>query len=143
MLLIISVLSLIIPDLNTISSTQLTIQKSITFEREPEGLDNWRLPVFNKGDCEDYVLLKRKLLIEQGIDENRLEVLVGYKDSEGHAILIIDKSIVLDNDYLYPESWASYLIRTKFTPQCIVENLTFGSIGNKRKCARKFTPSNY
>ncbi|MGB3500516.1 MAG: transglutaminase-like cysteine peptidase [Mesorhizobium sp.] len=53
------------------------------------------------GDCEDYVLLKRKLLARQGISISNLLITVVRKaDGEGHAVLTVrtDKGdFILDN----------------------------------------------
>lgn len=53
------------------------------------------------GDCEDYVLLKRRLLIERGFDPSSLLITVVRRpNGEGHAILTVrtDRGeFVLDN----------------------------------------------
>jgi predicted transglutaminase-like cysteine proteinase len=60
----------------------------------------WSYPS-NKGDCEDYVLLKRKLLMKAGFAEgNLLITVVRQTDGSGHAVLTIvtDRGdFVLDN----------------------------------------------
>jgi predicted transglutaminase-like cysteine proteinase len=60
----------------------------------------WTLPS-NFGDCEDYVLLKRRTLIEQGWPTGALLITVVFdENNEGHAILIArtDRGeFVLDN----------------------------------------------
>ncbi len=61
----------------------------------------WAYPTANKGDCEDYVLLKRRTLIEHGFPESTLLItVVRDENNEGHAILTVrtDKGdFVLDN----------------------------------------------
>ncbi|RYC32878.1 transglutaminase [Lichenibacterium minor] len=64
-------------------------------------VDRWDYPVDGKGDCEDYALLKRKILIHQGYPRQALLITV-VKDleGEGHAILTVKTSrgeFVLDN----------------------------------------------
>lgn len=64
-------------------------------------VDRWDYPTDGKGDCEDYALLKRKLLIERGFPRQALLMTV-VKDhaGEGHAILTVktDKGeYALDN----------------------------------------------
>jgi predicted transglutaminase-like cysteine proteinase len=53
------------------------------------------------GDCEDYVLLKRRMLAEQGISlANLLITVVRKPDGEGHAVLTVRTSqgdYILDN----------------------------------------------
>lgn len=60
----------------------------------------WTYPT-NVGDCEDYVLLKRRFLIEKGVSpSNALITVVRKADGEGHAVLTIrtDKGdYILDN----------------------------------------------
>jgi predicted transglutaminase-like cysteine proteinase len=60
----------------------------------------WAYPS-SVGDCEDYVLLKRKFLIEKGVSpSNALITVVRKPDGEGHAVLTIrtDRGdFVLDN----------------------------------------------
>jgi predicted transglutaminase-like cysteine proteinase len=60
----------------------------------------WSYPA-NKGDCEDYVLLKRKLLMKAGFAENNLLItVVRQADGSGHAVLTVSTDqgdFVLDN----------------------------------------------
>ncbi|RUM96552.1 transglutaminase [Pseudaminobacter arsenicus] len=61
----------------------------------------WAYPVDGVGDCEDYVLEKRRVLAKSGISLGNLLITVVRKpDGEGHAILTVrtDKGdFVLDN----------------------------------------------
>lgn len=53
-------------------------------------VDRWDIPTDGRGDCEDYVLLKRKMLMERGFPRQALLVTVvvdGHGD--GHAILTV------------------------------------------------------
>src|SRR5438067_1873847 len=64
--------------------------------------DRWDYPDDGKGDCEDYVLLKRKLLIGRGFPRQTLLVTVVYRpeDQEGHAVLLVKSDagdLILDN----------------------------------------------
>ncbi len=64
-------------------------------------IDQWDYPDDGKGDCEDYALLKRKLLMEEGFPRQGLLMTV-VKDAhnEGHAILTVRTNageFVLDN----------------------------------------------
>jgi predicted transglutaminase-like cysteine proteinase len=50
----------------------------------------WTYPDSGAGDCEDYVLLKRRLLIEKGFPVSDLLITVVRKpDGEGHAVLTV------------------------------------------------------
>lgn len=64
-------------------------------------IDRWDLPDDGYGDCEDYVLLKRKLLMAAGLPRQALLVTV-VKDEkgEGHAVLTVKTDrgeFILDN----------------------------------------------
>jgi len=64
-------------------------------------LDQWDYPSDGKGDCEDYALFKRKILIAEGFPRQALLMTV-VKDGqdEGHAILTVKTNrgeFVLDN----------------------------------------------
>lgn len=63
--------------------------------------DRWDYPIDGKGDCEDYALLKRKMLIELGYPRQALLMtVVKDGDEEGHAILTVKTNrgeFVLDN----------------------------------------------
>jgi len=76
--------------------------------------DRWDYPFDGRGDCEDYALLKRKLLIEIGFPRQALLMTV-VKDEhqEGHAILTLKTSkgeFVLDNlnDDMKPWTMTGY-----------------------------------
>lgn len=64
-------------------------------------IDRWDLPSDGKGDCEDYVLLKRKRLAESGLPRRAMRVTVVIdEENAGHAVLMIrtDKGdFILDN----------------------------------------------
>ena len=64
-------------------------------------IEKWSLPTDGYGDCEDYVLLKRKMLIDAGWPREALLItVVRDKKGEGHAVLTVksDKGeFVLDN----------------------------------------------
>ena len=64
-------------------------------------VDRWDYPTDGKGDCEDYALLKRKILMHDGYPRQALLVtVVKDHEGEGHAILTIKTNqgeFVLDN----------------------------------------------
>ncbi|MBU1345806.1 MAG: transglutaminase-like cysteine peptidase [Alphaproteobacteria bacterium] len=65
--------------------------------------DIWVAPTGSRprGDCEDYVLAKRRTLIDAGVDPSRLSIaLVQTRRGEGHAVLLVATEageFVLDN----------------------------------------------
>jgi predicted transglutaminase-like cysteine proteinase len=64
-------------------------------------VDRWDYPMDGKGDCEDYALLKRKMLIERGFPRQALLItVVRDQQNEGHAILTVKTNageFILDN----------------------------------------------
>ncbi|MBM1170402.1 transglutaminase-like cysteine peptidase [Microvirga arabica] len=63
--------------------------------------DVWALPTSGKGDCEDFVLLKRKMLIERGWPSSAFSITLGATaQGEAHAVLLVSTAqgqYVLDN----------------------------------------------
>jgi predicted transglutaminase-like cysteine proteinase len=64
-------------------------------------VDRWDLPSNGIGDCEDFALLKRKLLIEAGLPRQALLITIVFDEKkEGHAVLTVKTSrgdMILDN----------------------------------------------
>lgn len=62
--------------------------------------EHWTYPV-SYGDCEDYVLLKRRMLMDRGWPASSLLITVVRRENgEGHAVLTVRTSkgdFVLDN----------------------------------------------
>lgn len=88
----------------TIVATNLKINREIEAITDQDHwgvVDRWDLPEDGKGDCEDYVLLKRKRLAEAGIPRRALRVTVVIdEENAGHAVLMIrtDRGdFILDN----------------------------------------------
>jgi predicted transglutaminase-like cysteine proteinase len=77
-------------------------------------VDRWDLPMDGKGDCEDYALMKRKMLIERGFPRQALLItVVRDQQNEGHAILTVKTNggeFILDNltDEVKPISRIAY-----------------------------------
>lgn len=87
----------IVRDVNLAVNTEIT---PVT-DQELYGRDEvWAYPV-NAGDCEDFVLAKRKILMQRGFPESALLITVVRKpDGEGHAVLTLRTAsgdFVLDN----------------------------------------------
>jgi predicted transglutaminase-like cysteine proteinase len=70
----------------------------------------WAYPSGNKGDCEDYVLLKRRLLVARGYPESALLItVVRDENNEGHAVLTVRTDhgdLILDNKRREVKRWA-------------------------------------
>jgi predicted transglutaminase-like cysteine proteinase len=72
-------------------------------------IEKWSIPTDGYGDCEDYVLLKRKMLIDAGWPREALLItVVRDRKGEGHAVLTVktDKGeFVLDNQNESVVAW--------------------------------------
>ncbi|MFF2322532.1 transglutaminase-like cysteine peptidase [Agrobacterium sp. NPDC058088] len=87
----------VIREINTTVNTTIVAMT----DQEIYGKDEvWEYPT-TAGDCEDFVLLKRKKLIERGFSVADLLITVVRKpDGEGHAVLTLrttDGDYILDN----------------------------------------------
>jgi predicted transglutaminase-like cysteine proteinase len=88
-------------------------------------IEKWSYPDDGYGDCEDYVLLKRRMLIEIGWPREALLItVVRDKKGEGHAVLTVktDKGeYILDNQneeiLLWAETGYRYVKRQSQTDQ--------------------------
>ncbi len=81
----------------------ITVNRTITpmTYKEIYGQDEvWAYPT-TAGDCEDFALLKRRMLIQRGFSAaNLLMTVVRKPDGEGHAVLTLrttDGDFILDN----------------------------------------------
>ncbi|MGM4912715.1 transglutaminase-like cysteine peptidase [Rhizobiales bacterium] len=87
----------------TVRSVNATVNRTITpmTDKEIYGKDEvWAYPT-TAGDCEDFALLKRRILIQRGFSPADLLMTVVRKpDGEGHAVLTLrtaEGDFVLDN----------------------------------------------
>ncbi|MFN3890233.1 MAG: transglutaminase-like cysteine peptidase [Beijerinckiaceae bacterium] len=87
-----------------ISQINRWVNSSITAKSDQEQwgvVDRWDYPATGQGDCEDYVLLKRRLLIQEGFSASALLVTVVRDErGDGHAVLTVKTNkgeFVLDN----------------------------------------------
>ncbi|MGL4240036.1 MAG: transglutaminase-like cysteine peptidase [Beijerinckiaceae bacterium] len=71
--------------------------------------ERWSYPTTGKGDCEDYVLEKRRRLVEAGWPRQALLVtVVRDRKGDGHAVLIVKTDrgdFVLDNQEAKVKLW--------------------------------------
>lgn len=102
-------------------------------------VDRWDLPTDGFGDCEDYALLKRKILIESGLPRQALLLtIVRDEMDEGHAVLTVKTTrgeIILDNmiDEIKPWSRTPYRFVKRQSQE---EQNTWVSIGGPAETAR-------
>jgi len=87
-----------------LSSVSLSVNRSlipVTDLNHWGIIDRWNYPTDGLGDCEDYQLLKRKMLIAAGLPRRALRMTVVIDENgEGHAVLTVrtDRGdLILDN----------------------------------------------
>lgn len=98
---------------STITSVNRQVNAAIrpvTDEEHWGVADQWDIPTDGKGDCEDYQLLKRKLLAEEGLPRRAMRMTVVIDErGDGHAVLTIRTNrgdFVLDNKTNAVLPWA-------------------------------------
>ena len=73
-------------------------------------VENWTYPDSGKGDCEDYVLLKKRKLMELGWPAGALLItVVRDENDEGHAVLTVHADrgdLILDNKHSRILAWS-------------------------------------
>ena len=78
-----------------VTKVNLSVNRMITpaTDKEVYGVEEfWAYPT-TAGDCEDFALLKRRILIQRGISpSNLLMTVVRKPDGEGHAVLTLRTS---------------------------------------------------
>jgi predicted transglutaminase-like cysteine proteinase len=78
-------------------------------------IEKWTYPTTGKGDCEDYVLLKKRKLMELGWPMGALLItVVRDENNEGHAVLTVRTDggdLILDNKHSHILAWQE----TKYT----------------------------
>lgn len=83
----------------TLKRVNSHVNRSI-LPRNDSGPDVWNVSA-TAGDCEDFVLAKRRALIKAGMPASSLRIAyVKTRSGEGHAILVVKtngKDLVLDN----------------------------------------------
>src|SRR5450755_1317008 len=72
-------------------------------------VERWNYPDDGQGDCEDYVLLKRRMLMQAGWPREALLItVVRDKKSDGHAVLTVKTNkgeFILDNQEAEVLAW--------------------------------------
>lgn len=84
-----------------IVQVQRVVNRAIRPQAEKRGApDNWKVGGLS-GDCEDYALAKRELLVRAGVPSEALRLATGYlSNGDYHAVLVVrtDRGdLVLDN----------------------------------------------
>lgn len=75
--------------------------KPLSDQAQYNTIEKWTYPFSGKGDCEDYVLLKMRRLMERGWSQSVLLItVVRDENGEGHAVLTVRTvrgDLILDN----------------------------------------------
>jgi predicted transglutaminase-like cysteine proteinase len=80
-----------------VSRVQTQVNGAIKPRRET--VDTWSADV-SSGDCDDYVMTKRRRLIRAGVPATAMRIVVSRRSGEGHVVLVLKTDrgeIVLDN----------------------------------------------
>jgi predicted transglutaminase-like cysteine proteinase len=102
---------------NTIVAVNRRVNGRITpiTDKDHWGLiDRWEFPDDGMGDCEDFQLLKRRMLVERGLSRRAMRMTVVIDElGEGHAVLTIRTNrgnYILDNktSAIMPEDQTGY-----------------------------------
>lgn len=87
-------------------SINVSVNSYVYYKAELEGSDHWQSAnetlKLGTGDCEDYAILKYRLLVESGVNPNQIFLVIGKYSNIGHAELIVvegDNYYVMDNSY--------------------------------------------
>ena len=87
------------------------VNASVSYKTDLEQYDtpDYWVEATALGDCEDYALLKRAMLKEQGFDEDKIHIATCWinvkADDTGHCVLIVETDkgqFVLDNNLKDP-----------------------------------------
>jgi predicted transglutaminase-like cysteine proteinase len=89
--------------------------KPMTDQEQWGVVEKWSYPDTGRGDCEDYVLLKRRMLIQAGWPREALLItVVRERNGDGHAVLTVktDKGeFILDNQNEEIQLWSATTYR--------------------------------
>jgi len=100
-------------DLNVVNSD---VNDTIFFNSDLEAVDYWDYPQDNIGDCEDFVIEKRRRLMDRGWPESALLITLvnkrvpDFAGRTGHAVLTVRTAqgdYVLDNEIRSAVPWAT------------------------------------
>lgn len=95
-------------ELELVNSFVNRIINPVTDQQLYGRVEHWTYPEAD-GDCEDYVLLKRKMLMSRGWPESALLITVVLdENTDGHAVLTVrtaDGDFLLDNKHSKIMSW--------------------------------------
>lgn len=130
------------------------VNNGVRFRAEGRDRDNWQIAqIGGAGDCEDFALLKRQMLITAGWPAEDLKIIFVYKRSvdaelgpiiEGHAALYSNANqLVLDspvdgdrNATIVPIEATTYFGRMGWRMYCTAGDLSLGTRPADARCLR-------
>ncbi|KQT57097.1 transglutaminase [Methylobacterium sp. Leaf456] len=87
--------------INTVNRRINRAVEAVTDQEHWRSADRWDLAEDGRGDCEDFQLLKRRLLVQAGLPRRALRMTVVIDEKgEGHAVLTVVTNrgdLILDN----------------------------------------------
>lgn len=97
--------------INQVNREVNTSTRVVEDRRQYKTRDLWTLPTSMGGDCEDFVLLKKKELIRAGVDPGKLLIATVLDERRnGHAVLVYRSSggdLILDNQTNRIKLWSA------------------------------------
>lgn len=129
-----SIFSLFLGSLLLLNTVNTSVNDSIEYKVDRAGKDIWTISP-EKGDCEDYAITKRKILIERGWDPSDLQVLLlikptrNSKVSIGHVVLYVrSENLILDmKERSAPTPYQDYM--KDWSVRCVIKDLEEGEKG--------------
>lgn len=91
-----------------LAAVNRAVNSQIAPRSDTRGDDVWTLSP-RSGDCEDYAVTKRHVLIQRGWPSSALRLAIGYtRQGEGHLVLAVrtsDGDVILDNETNSIRNW--------------------------------------
>lgn len=94
-----------------LSKVNLSVNSQVAERSDYEttgNADDWRVPR-DKGDCEDFAILKKRELMRRGWPSSALLLTVAISGGEGHTVLTVrtkDGDLILDNRTSSIKDWS-------------------------------------
>ena len=126
-------------DSSVLNRVQADANAQLTYKLDRAGKDIWKVPT-KSGDCEDYALLKRQMLIMAGWDESDIQILLLAQAQDdgkkkimvGHVVLYVpSQNVILDmprqGKYAAPQPIVNkdeFLKKESFTLICKIADIS-------------------
>lgn len=144
-------------EFSKLRSVNFDVNNQITYKDDRGGKDTWTIPT-KYGDCEDFALLKRKVLIDRGWDPSDIKLILVVRTIDlkkkkvidyAHVMVYIPSTdTVLDipadtqGDYGFKKNeytWDEYMRTRGFSPVCDIANMTEGTMSSATgRCGKRY-----